>query len=315
MIHRNGISVNGKNHEKNVFVLLETPSKKILICFVLVSLLSGIELLRSAYSSTVSSYSVSSDKITAPVRVVFLSDLHGREFGDGNRRLLDTIAEQQPDLIALVGDIFNKDADEADVVRLYALYHFGGIYMDTDVEVVRPIDQFLQHAAFSGFEDEVNIPTGIMASEKGHPLIKELLDDYDKRPFLIDGEPDMTTNVITITALLKPKGFVPNNQYQEVAGLALYPYDYFCPRDIHTMEIKATENTYTIHHFAGSWLPKDDKQLKAYKLRKLWLENRFGPRSGAIFETLHFARKKNGGAGLASYAKKRLSRAFGKRGR
>lgn len=208
-----------------------------------------------------------------------------------------------------------KWAFVTDVVRLYALYHFGGVYMDTDVEVVRPIDRFLQHAAFSGFEDEVNIPTGIMASEKGHSLMKELLDDYDERPFLIDGEPDMTTNVITITALLKPKGFVPNNQYQEVAGLALYPYDYFCPRDIHTMEIKATENTYTIHHFAGSWLPKDDKQLKAYKLRKLWLENRFGPRSGAIFETLHFARKKNGGAGLASYTKKRLSRAFGKRER
>ena len=154
-----------------------------------------------------------------------------------------------------------------------------------------------------------------MAAEKDHPLIKELLAHYDERPFLINGAPDLTTNVKTITDLLTPKGFLPNNQFQEVAGLALYPYDYFCPRDIHTMEIRVTENTYTIHHFAGSWLSEEDAERRAYKLRRLKLEQRFGARSAAIYETLHFARKKHGGAGLASYAKKRVSRMFGRRGR
>lgn len=208
-----------------------------------------------------------------------------------------------------------KWAFVTDVVRLYALDRFGGVYMDTDVEVVRPIDCFLRHRAFSGFEDEVNIPTGIMAAEKDHPLIKELLAHYDERPFLINGAPDLTTNVKTITDLLTPKGFLPNNQFQEVAGLALYPYDYFCPRDIHTMEIRVTENTYTIHHFAGSWLSEEDAERRAYKLRRLKLEQRFGARSAAIYETLHFARKKHGGTGLASYAKKRVSRMFGRRSR
>ena len=208
-----------------------------------------------------------------------------------------------------------KWAFVTDVVRLYALDRFGGVYMDTDVEVVRPIDEFLKHHAFSGFEDEVNIPTGIMAAEQGHPLIKELLEHYDARPFLVDGEPDLTTNVKTITDLLTPKGFLPNNQFQEVAGFALYPYDYFCPRDIHTMEIRVTENTYTIHHFAGSWLSGEDAERRAYKLRRLKIEQRFGARRAAIYETLHFARKKHGGAGLASYAKKRVFRMFGRRGR
>ena len=77
--------------------------------------LAGIELLISNYTISVSSYSLSSEKLTAPVRIVFLSDLHGREFGKDNSRLLAKIAAQKPDLIALVGDVFNEDADAAEI--------------------------------------------------------------------------------------------------------------------------------------------------------------------------------------------------------
>lgn len=93
--------------------------KKVLqrmLIVLLVLLLLGLgELLWSNYHITVSSYEVRSEKITAPIRIVFLSDLHGREFGKDNTKLLNRIADQEPDLIALVGDIFNSDADAAEI--------------------------------------------------------------------------------------------------------------------------------------------------------------------------------------------------------
>lgn len=196
-----------------------------------------------------------------------------------------------------------KWAFVTDVVRLYALCNYGGIYMDTDVEIIKPLDRFLTHQAFSGFEDPENIPTGIMAAEKDHPLFKKFFEYYDSRPFLVDGQPDLTTNVTTITNLLLPEGFVPNNTYQEVAGFSLYPYDYFCPRDIHTMKLVVTENTYTIHHFAGSWLPKEDVERQKYKIRKNKIEQKYGLHMAQIYESYYYSLKANGGDGIFTYLK------------
>jgi mannosyltransferase OCH1-like enzyme len=150
-----------------------------------------------------------------------------------------------------------KYAFVSDYVRLYALYHYGGIYMDTDVEVLQNLDRFLSHEAFSGFEDEVHVPTGIMGAVKGHPWIQELLDDYKDRQFLqADGSLDMTTNTHTITNSCVSHGFVANNQYQVLAnGVTLYPRTYFCPYDYINGANYITDNSYTIHHFAKSWLP------------------------------------------------------------
>lgn len=92
--------------------------KRLLILLVALLLLIGAEFLHSTYTLSISSYTLHSEKISAPFRIVFLSDLHGREFGKNNQRLLDKIAEQEPDLIALVGDTFNHDADEAEVQRM-----------------------------------------------------------------------------------------------------------------------------------------------------------------------------------------------------
>ena len=148
-----------------------------------------------------------------------------------------------------------KFAFVTDYVRLYALYNEGGIYMDTDVEVIKPLDRFLVHVAFSGFEDETAVPTGIMASEKGGKWAKENLEYYnDKHFFNSDGSLNMTTNVATITNYMKQHGIKLNNTFQDFSGLiTFYPKDYFCPKSHYTGEIKLTNNTYTIHHFAGSW--------------------------------------------------------------
>lgn len=151
-----------------------------------------------------------------------------------------------------------------DYVRLYAMVNYGGIYMDTDVEICNNLDQYLDHQAFSGFETDTDIPTGIMACEKGFPLFKQLLDNYKDRHFIRhDGSFDMTTNVYVITKYCLNKGFIPNNSFQIVDGFALYPRDYFCPKDQQSGEITITENTHAIHHFSGSWnTPKELKWKK-----------------------------------------------------
>lgn len=159
-----------------------------------------------------------------------------------------------------------KWAFVTDYVRLYALYHQGGVYMDTDVEVVRPIDRFLENEAFSGFESETAVPTGIMAAEAGQRAIKDLLDAYNGRHFLNEkGEMDLSTNVEAITDYFVSRGMRMDNTEQTVNGFTMYPCDYFCPKDSRTLEIKTTENTYTIHHFSGTWLGKKQNFRKRVK--------------------------------------------------
>ena len=136
-----------------------------------------------------------------------------------------------------------KFAFVTDVVRLYALYYEGGVYMDTDVEVLKPLDMLLQYDAVSGFESNALIPTGLMASKEGMPIFKELLSD-------------MTTNVVRITKTLNKYGFIPNNKLQTVCGFTLLPKDFLCPKSTEDGKIRLTSNTLTIHHFAGSWNPK-----------------------------------------------------------
>ena len=154
-----------------------------------------------------------------------------------------------------------KFAFVTDYVRLYALYHEGGIYMDTDVEVIRNLDCFLHHTAFSGFEDNVHVPTGIMASEKGGKWVCENLEYYQGRHFLnSDGSLDMTTNVTTITNNMLLYGLKQNNTYQDFPDLVtFYPKDYFCPKSYSDGKIYLTANTYCIHHFAGSWISTRNK--------------------------------------------------------
>lgn len=160
-----------------------------------------------------------------------------------------------------------------DVARLFALVNEGGIYMDTDVEVLKPLDGLLKYRAVSGFEAVDRIPTGLMACEKGHELFAELLADYDQAHFLKDdGSLDLTTNVTRITNTCLKYGLVLNNTEQTVNGFTLLPNDYLCPKDYETKVITITPNTYTIHHFDGSWQSAEARwgSQFASKLQK-WL--------------------------------------------
>jgi hypothetical protein len=164
-----------------------------------------------------------------------------------------------------------KFAFVSDVCRLHALVEMGGIYMDTDVEALKTLDPFLRHAAFSGFENDDYVPTGLMAAEKGSAWARELLAYYDNRPFIDEnGQPDTLPNTMVITAMMKEKGFVMNNTFQEIEGyVAFYPNRYFCPKSYKTGKITITPDTYCIHHFAKSWVPAHKRLRNILKMKAM----------------------------------------------
>ncbi|NIK76102.1 mannosyltransferase OCH1-like enzyme [Paenibacillus castaneae] len=150
-----------------------------------------------------------------------------------------------------------KYAFVSDYVRLHALQRYGGIYLDTDVEVIKPLDPFLQHDAFSGFEDQKFLQSGTMGAVKDHFWIKELLDHYVNRSFLLpDGSMDTTTNTAVITKICAKHGLIQNGEYQVLSnGVTFYPRAYFSPYDYINGGNYITNESHSIHHFAQSWLP------------------------------------------------------------
>ncbi|MGO4543329.1 glycosyltransferase family 32 protein [Paenibacillus sp. 2TAB23] len=150
-----------------------------------------------------------------------------------------------------------KYAFVSDYVRLYALYSHGGIYLDTDVEVIKPLDKFLGHEAFSGFEDQRFLQSGTMGAAKEHPWIKELLENYDKRSFLLpSGKLDTTTNTAVITEICSRHDLQLNGEFQVLTnGVTFYPRTYFSPYDYIDGGNYISNDSHTIHHFAQSWLP------------------------------------------------------------
>ena len=168
-----------------------------------------------------------------------------------------------------------------DYVRLYAMVTQGGIYMDTDVEVLKNLDIFLNNKAFSGFEKENAIPTGIMAFVKDFPLFKEILYNYKKKSFIKEnGEMDLTTNVTTITNICLTHGLKLNNQEQTIDDFTLYPKEIFCPKNYETGKIEYTEKTVTIHHFSGSWHTEKEKKFEEFERKLL---NKYGQEKINLF--------------------------------
>lgn len=148
-----------------------------------------------------------------------------------------------------------KYAFVSDYVRLYALYNEGGIYMDTDVEVLKPFDNLIVLPGFIGFEGTKYSPvgTGTIACMQHGEWVSEQLLVYDNIGFLKpDGSYDLLTNPFRITREMVKNGFVQNGKEQVYKDMHVFPVDYFCPRQT-TGEFLITENTYCDHHFMGSW--------------------------------------------------------------
>ncbi len=150
-----------------------------------------------------------------------------------------------------------KFAFVSDYARVYALFNFGGIYLDTDVEVYKAFDDLLHHESFWGFEQENYIATSTIGAKKGNKLIQLFLASYKEKNFITeDGTYDDLTNVAIVSEILKSKGLKMNGQYQELEEIGtFYPQTYFSPYDYINCRKFITENTYAMHHFYKSWLP------------------------------------------------------------
>ena len=148
-----------------------------------------------------------------------------------------------------------KWAFVSDYVRLKVLYENGGIYLDTDVEIVKPIDDLIKESGYMGFDDNGVISTGLgFACEKGNELVKILLADYDDISFVRpDGSYDITPCPDRNTETMVKLGLDLGIKNQMFMGIHMLPEDYLCPMKYYTGKKIITKNTYSIHHFCASW--------------------------------------------------------------
>lgn len=162
--------------------------------------------------------------------------------GGGNRYFQEAIAAR-------------KWAFASDYVRLCALIREGGIYMDTDVELIRSLDDgILCNSAVFGFESVDRVSTAFMASEPGNELLVEMKGLYEGARFRKDdGSYDQTTNVSRLTEVMTRNGFSLDGEMQSRRGVLLCPASWFSPKDWYTGKLCVDEGTYAIHHFDGSW--------------------------------------------------------------
>ena len=177
-----------------------------------------------------------------------------------------------------------KWAFVTDYVRLKVLFTHGGIYMDTDVEVVKPLDALLAYAAFSGYESMPYISTGIMGAEKHNSWIAALLREYETIHFVKpDGSYDLTTNVHRITNWTKKLYNTTFNGKMRIldGNIAIFPFEYLCAKSFQTGELFKSNETYAIHHFAGSWLSEE-----AVREKELYQKNYLSLRAYIPIECL-----------------------------
>lgn len=151
-----------------------------------------------------------------------------------------------------------KYAFVSDYVRIYALKKYGGVYLDTDVEIIRDFSKYLENSDLVfGFESDRLLTTAFIASVPGHPLIETFEKFYWSQHFIMDdGSCDMTPINNRISELAVKWGLdLDMDAYQELKdNIKVYPRDYFAAFDIYNWHTKVTENTYAIHHMAASWV-------------------------------------------------------------
>lgn len=154
-----------------------------------------------------------------------------------------------------------KYAFVSDYARFWILYHYGGVYFDTDVEVIKSFDDIIERGAFMGIEEGASLEGKPMVApglglgvEAGNAFYKKMLDVYNSFSFLNqDGSLNTTTIVNYTTRELYAHGMKPLNEIQEIDGIWVYPADFFCPMDSTTGITTLTERTVSIHHYDASW--------------------------------------------------------------
>lgn len=187
-----------------------------------------------------------------------------------------------------------KWAFVSDYARFLVLYNYGGLYFDTDVEVIMDMSDIVAKGSFMGCESsnelylglEVNPGLGLGVTPR-HALYKEILDSYEKSHFLNqDGSNNYITVVDRTTQILKSHGFKNTNELQQVANIHVYPKDYFCPLDYISGKLMVTENTKSIHWYDASWL---DNRMKNRRKNVGNIRKMFHGKSGVILSKIYMS--------------------------
>ena len=173
-------------------------------------------------------------------------------------------------------------AHVSDVARFWILYNFGGVYFDTDIELLRSIDDIVSQGPFMGLEAApeakkrtVNPGLGI-AAPAGHPFYKKFLDFYDKRHFIrMDGK---STGTVTkaMSMLMEGLHFTPTHCENVflIDDISIYPSEYFCPYNYYTGVLEKTDRTRSIHRYDSTWLDTNTSRLHKLKCRLFYIRTR-----------------------------------------
>lgn len=158
----------------------------------------------------------------------------------------------------------------SDYARLDVIYNYGGIYLDTDVELVRNLDELLYQSGFMGFQMEQQVNSGLgFGAAAGNIFIKGMLDAYNDLSFIDSlGNMDLTPCPIRETEYLIKQGLQLNGEYQVLkGGLTIYPEKVFCGIGFLTRELRLSEDTFSIHHYDGSWLDDEKRAQREKSIR------------------------------------------------
>lgn len=165
---------------------------------------------------------------------------------------------------------YKKYAFVSDYARAKVLYEYGGIYLDTDVKVLKPFPKSTALNGFMGFERRAFIGTAVLASVAGNKNIKELLNYYETHEFVQkDGSFDNIANVSVLTDIMKEKGLVLGGEQQQVDGFDIFNREYFYPKKLSDAEFRIMEETCAIHMCSNSWLSEREKRRGN---NKIWIE-------------------------------------------
>ena len=142
-----------------------------------------------------------------------------------------------------------------DYARVDIIYQYGGVYLDTDVEIIKPLDDLLYDEMYCGFESVSHINFGHgFGSVKGHKILEKVIEDYEQRAFVLkNGELDLTPSPALQSEVLRKEGFCLNGLYQKKKKVVVYPKDVMCPQDYFLINDVISDRTYSIHHYAATW--------------------------------------------------------------
>jgi len=179
-----------------------------------------------------------------------------------------------------------KYATACDYIRLYAVYNYGGIYLDMDIEVIKSFDELLDNEYMIAYEDNKskNVEAGCFGAIKGTQFIKSCLEYFKDREF----NEETIVNGYSLPKIMKEV------YSKESLDISFYSQDYFTAKSFRTGKITMTDNTHSVHHFAGSWLSDADVVFikKRYKVYAFFGINIFSKTINIVMSIVKIIRKR-----------------------